>query len=78
MALFPQPPAPTVESASDASGSWGCGAWCGEQWWQWQWPKSVAEDRIQGAVCGRRVRRRMGGGGGAGFFTLGRTYCGGS
>lgn len=28
---------PTVEMASDASGSWGCGAWCGNMWFQVQW-----------------------------------------
>ena len=22
---------------SDASGSWGCGAWCGLEWFQLQW-----------------------------------------
>ena len=43
VALFPPPPAPTVEFASDASGSWGCGAWCGEQWWQWQWPELLLD-----------------------------------
>ena len=38
-ALFPPAPNPTVEFASDASGSWGCGAWCGERWWQLRWPQ---------------------------------------
>jgi len=26
-----------VSLASDASGSWGCGAWCGTEWFQLQW-----------------------------------------
>ena len=37
--LFPPTPAPAIEFASDASGSWGCGAWCIDQWWQYQWPE---------------------------------------
>ena len=27
-----------LEFASDASGGWGCGAWCQSQWWQFEWP----------------------------------------
>lgn len=38
VALFPPLQQPTTEFASDASGMWGCGAWCRDQWWQWQWP----------------------------------------
>ena len=36
---FLPPPAllPPVEMASDASGSWGCGAWCDTQWFQLAW-----------------------------------------
>jgi len=26
-----------VSLASDTSGSWGCGAWCGTEWFQLQW-----------------------------------------
>ena len=26
--------------ASDASGSWGCGAWCGSSWFQYRWEDS--------------------------------------
>ena len=39
VALFPPAAGPTIEFASDASGSWGCGAWCGNRWWQWEWPQ---------------------------------------
>ena len=39
VALFPPAPQPTVEFASDASGTWGCGAWSESKWWQWQWPQ---------------------------------------
>ena len=28
-----------MEFASDASGSWGCGAWSGSQWFQVEWPQ---------------------------------------
>ena len=28
---------PAVELTSDASGSWGCGAWCGSSWFQLEW-----------------------------------------
>ena len=67
VALFPPPPAPTVEFASDASGSWGCGAWCGEQWWQWQWPmecsRGIAFKELFAVVVSAAV---WGGGGGGG------------
>ena len=32
---------PQVEVFSDASGSWGCGAYCNGQWFQFQWPNSM-------------------------------------
>ena len=35
---FPPPDVGLIELASDASGSWGCGAVCGRDWWQFQWP----------------------------------------
>jgi hypothetical protein len=44
VALFPPVSTPTIEFASDASGSWGCGTWCEDQWWQWPWP----QDRDKG------------------------------
>ena len=31
---------PFATLLSDASGNWGCGAVCGEQWFQIRWPKS--------------------------------------
>ena len=36
---FLPPPAllPPAEMVSDASGSWGCGAWCDTQWFQREW-----------------------------------------
>ena len=27
----------SIELTSDASGNWGCGAWCGLKWFQMQW-----------------------------------------
>ena len=42
--LLPPPPPlhlPQVEFASDASGSWGAGAWCGPAWFQVQWGRSA-------------------------------------
>ena len=57
---------PTVEFASDASGSWGCGAWSGNQWLQFQWPNTARDLNIAvkelvpiillGALWGRRWR----------------------
>ena len=35
--LPPPPNLATTEMASDASGSWGCGAWCGTHWFQIRW-----------------------------------------
>ena len=32
---------PEVSITSDASGSWGCGAWCTQDWFQLQWPDSI-------------------------------------
>ena len=40
VALFPPTVEPSIEFASDASGHWGCGAWCQDRWWQLQWPQS--------------------------------------
>ena len=57
---------PTVEFASDASGSWGCGAWCGNEWLQFRWPdtakdldiavKELVPIVLAGALWGRRWR----------------------
>lgn len=35
--LLPPSLLPAIEFTTDASGSWGCGAWCGEAWFQLQW-----------------------------------------
>ena len=31
-------PAPQAVIQTDASGSWGCGAYFNGRWWQWRWP----------------------------------------
>ena len=70
VSYFPPPPSIAVEFASDASGSWGCGAWCQSQWWQLRWPEGLERDIafkelfavvLAAAVwgrgwCGERVR----------------------
>ena len=35
--LYPPQHLPHIEMTSDASGGWGCGAWCGNRWFQVQW-----------------------------------------
>ena len=35
------PPQPSVVTLRDASGSWGCGATSGTQWFQLQWPPQL-------------------------------------
>ena len=35
--ILPSPETERVELVSDASGSWGCAAVWGTQWWQWCW-----------------------------------------
>lgn len=35
-----------IEFASDASGSWGCGAWWGREWFQFQWPEEARVHHI--------------------------------
>ena len=37
---------PTQVTYSDASGSWGCGAFCQDQWFHLQWPASWASTHI--------------------------------
>ena len=36
----------TLHVTSDASGSWGCGAFCDAHWFQLPWPSSWAETTI--------------------------------
>ena len=43
--LDPNQPHPIVIT-SDASGSWGCGAWCDQQWFQLQWDHQSQEKHI--------------------------------
>ena len=50
---FLPPPSnlPTIEVTTDASGSWGCGAWWRDSWFQVQWgpeaqPLSIAEKEL--------------------------------
>ena len=44
--IFPPMAQPTVEFTSDASGNWGCGAWSGTAWFQFQWPQGAAHRHI--------------------------------
>ncbi len=41
--IFPPRGSDVIEFASDASGSWGCGAWWGARWFQFQWPQEAME-----------------------------------
>ena len=43
MAYFPPPASLHAEFASDASGTWGCGAWCQDEWWQCEWPQGLSQ-----------------------------------
>ena len=36
----------SIAMMSDASGSWGCGAFCGKKWFQLKWPTSLLEHDI--------------------------------
>ena len=38
MAVIQVAAIPEVVVTSDASGNWGCGAWSGTSWFQYQWP----------------------------------------
>ena len=59
---------PTIEFASDASGRWGCGAWCGNEWLQVRWPdssidlpiavKELVPIALAGATWGRKWRKQ--------------------
>ena len=44
--LAPPPQLHATEMASDASGSWGCGAWHGTRWFQLQWDAASQELQI--------------------------------
>ena len=44
--VFPPQREARIEFASDASGGWGCGACCGQHWWQYQWPHSETGHHI--------------------------------
>ncbi len=46
MAALRPPPTAFVEFASDASGTWGCGAWYHSKWLQLRWPQSSDERHI--------------------------------
>ena len=37
---------PQVTLTSDASGGWGCGAYCGDDWFQLQWEGPTADGRL--------------------------------
>ena len=40
-----KPPVPTSTVTSDASGSWGCGAFCDNQWFQLAWPDEATSQQ---------------------------------
>ena len=42
--FFPAPTEVEAEFASDASGSWGCGAWSDTMWWQYKWPPKLQRE----------------------------------
>ena len=46
IALFPLPFKPGFEVTSNAPGHWGCGAWSGPDWLQFQWPKEAKDCHI--------------------------------
>lgn len=51
MGLLPPSLLPQTTFSTDASGSWGCGAWYGQSWFQLQWdaraqPLSIAEKEL--------------------------------
>ena len=39
-------PARTIQLTTDASGQWGCGAWSGRNWFQYQWPANASHHHI--------------------------------
>ncbi len=44
--VFPPPATTQVSFASDASGAWGCGAYCGPKWFQYRWPARARDNHI--------------------------------
>ena len=66
VSMFPCPPRPTFTATSDASGTWGCGAWSGSGWFQLEWPveakdchisyKELFAGLMSAAVWGKRWR----------------------
>lgn len=38
ISMFLYPPRPAFSATLDASGIWGCGAWSGSGWFQYEWP----------------------------------------
>ena len=68
-AIMPQYSLPPASVVSDASGSWGCGAYCGVHWFQWKWkgpsvdwpiaPKELLPILLAVAVWGRGWRGRL-------------------
>ena len=46
VAIFPCPSEPVVRVTSDASGSWGCGAWSDSRWFQLEWSASARGHHI--------------------------------
>ena len=44
--LHPVETLPIRRVASDASGHWGCGAWSGDEWFQWQWSATTGPLQI--------------------------------
>ena len=57
VSFLPGPARPAFLVTSDASGSWGCGAWSGASWFQLEWPETAKEFHISfkellaGLVC---------------------------
>ena len=44
--IIPKSSSKTIALTSDASGSWGCGAWSGSNWFQLSWDKASANLQI--------------------------------
>ena len=46
VSALPSVAAPAFEVTSDASGRWGCGAWTGGSWFQFEWPEAAQHHHI--------------------------------
>ena len=57
--LPPAQSCPTLEMASDASGSWGCGAWYENSWFQIPWTGGSIRRTL---YCSQRIDPNSGGG----------------